>query len=217
MWLKAPINENGKMSGGKKNKIGTPQGGVISPLLANIYLHLLDKLINNVKKIYAKGGVKIERYADDYVLMGKQITVEMMTLMKALLNRMELKINEEKSKIVNAVKEPFNFLGFTFRYDKDLKGRSRKYWIIFPAEKNQKKVRENIKSSLKTKGHYSPDKISKELNSITRGWINYYDTPKVSYAAIATRKLRYFLMDRIARYFRRKSQRGSKLYGGKAY
>lgn len=62
MWLKSPIHEEGKLIGGKKNKLGTPQGGVISPLLANIYLHLLDNLVNNKDK-FKRLRIKIIRYA----------------------------------------------------------------------------------------------------------------------------------------------------------
>ncbi len=76
MWLKAPILEDGKLRGGKKNKFGTPQGGVISPLLANIYLHLLDRIVNNTVGMFNKAGVKIVRYADDFVLMGSKISQE---------------------------------------------------------------------------------------------------------------------------------------------
>lgn len=67
MWLKAPISENGKMISGKKNKIGTPQGGVISPLLANIYLHLLDRAVKRTNGIFERAGIRIVRYADDCV------------------------------------------------------------------------------------------------------------------------------------------------------
>ncbi len=67
MWLKAPVMENGRPKGGKKNKVGTPQGGVISPLLANIYLHLLDKAVNRIGGIFQRNGVKLIRYADDCV------------------------------------------------------------------------------------------------------------------------------------------------------
>jgi RNA-directed DNA polymerase len=66
MWLKAPIkDDDGKVSGGKKNKSGTPQCGVISPLLANVFLNILDKAVNRKNGIYRRKGVKIIRYADD--------------------------------------------------------------------------------------------------------------------------------------------------------
>ena len=76
MWLKAPVMEDGRPKGGKKNKVGTPQGGVISPLLANIYLHLLDKAVNRTGGIFQRNGVKIVRYADDFVLMAEKIPEE---------------------------------------------------------------------------------------------------------------------------------------------
>jgi group II intron reverse transcriptase/maturase len=71
MWLKAPVCEDGKISGGKRSKRGTPQGGVISPLLANIYLNLLDKAVEREGGMFKRYGIRIVRYADDFVLMGK--------------------------------------------------------------------------------------------------------------------------------------------------
>src|SRR2546421_4447842 len=71
LWLKAPVYEDGEYKGGKKQKTGTPQGGVISPLLANIYMHLVDKIVSDTKKLFYQTGIRIVRYADDFVLMGK--------------------------------------------------------------------------------------------------------------------------------------------------
>ncbi len=73
-WLKVPVYEDGQYKSGKGNHIGTPQGGVISPLLANIYFHLIDRIVNNSQSLFCKHGVKIVRYADDFVLMGKNVT-----------------------------------------------------------------------------------------------------------------------------------------------
>jgi len=111
LWLKAPVIENGKMSGGKRNKIGTPQGGVISPLLANIYLNLVDRIVRN-NPVFK--DVSIVRYADDFVLMGASIGNKALEALKYLLSRMELKLNEEKTRLVQFNDEPFDFLGFTF-------------------------------------------------------------------------------------------------------
>ena len=88
LWLKSPISEDGQLKGGKKQKVGTPQGGVISPLLANIYMHLVDKLVNNTQDIFYKSGIKIVRYADDFVLMGKVITEKAMEKLRSILSRM---------------------------------------------------------------------------------------------------------------------------------
>lgn len=217
MWLKSPIWENGKISGGKKNKKGTPQGGVISPLLANIYLHLLDKIVNKSNGIFEKLGIKIVRYADDFVLMGNKITQEVINNLKHILNRMELVINKEKSKIINARLSSFDFLGFTFRFDKDIFGKKTKYWNIFPSKKAFKKLRNSISCLLKSSGHLSPKLISTELNLILRGWLNYFTIPNVSYTAISRKKLRYYLWYKLKQYYKRKSQRKSKLYNLNAF
>src|SRR5690606_1395162 len=148
MWLKVPIVEDNQYKGGKKNKMGTPQGGVISPLLANVYLHLLDRIVNKPESLFAKMGVKIVRYADDFVLLGSSINDEIMERTKWLLNRMELTLNEEKTRRTDARKNPFNFLGFTVRYSKDLFRKGRRYWEIFPSAKSQTKIREKMRDNL---------------------------------------------------------------------
>mgnify|MGYP000681081908 FL=1 len=107
MWLKAPAMEHGRLTGGRKNKLGTPQGGVISPLLANIYLHLLDKAVNREGGVFCQCGIKIIRYADDWVLMAKRMPQRALDYLNKLLKRMKLKLNEDKSKIVNAFDESF--------------------------------------------------------------------------------------------------------------
>lgn len=217
MWLKAPIYEDGKMSGGKKNKRGTPQGGVISPLLANIYLHLLDKAVKRVGGLFWKAGIRIVRYADDFVLMGKSITKRVVVYLYGMMERMKLKINEEKSRTVRAKEEPFDFLGFTFRYDKDIRGRTKRYWNICPSRKSEKKIREKLNEKLKSSGHLSAETLVEKLNQILRGWLNYFTVPTLSYVRKAKRNLRYYLMDKIYRYYQRKSQRSSKLFRRGAY
>jgi len=217
MWLKSPKVENGKISGGKKNKVGTPQGGVISPLLANIYLNLLDKIVNKTGGSFKRMGIKIIRYADDFVLMGKEIPKEIIQRLKAILENMELELNETKSKKVKAKEDPAEFLGFTIRYDKDIYGRNMKYWNIMPSKKAEKKIRENISELLHKGNHYKPEKLVKELNSKIRGWLNYYTIPKVSYPAMSQRRLRYYLSTKLWRYYNRKSQRKSRLYRQNAF
>ena len=217
LWLKAAVYEDGQYKGGKKQKTGTPQGGVISPLLANIYLHLVDRIVSNTKKLFYQAGVKMVRYADDFVLMAKRITKEIEDSLRSVLERMGLSLNENKTRKVQAEESPFNFLGFTVRYDEDLKGRSKKYLNITPTEKSGKKIREKIKLFLKKSGHYRPSLVAKELNTLMRGWLNYYDIPGVSYPAKSKRMLRHYLIERLYRYYNRKSQRRSCLYGLQAF
>ena len=202
MWLKYPIVEkNGSTKGGKKNTIGTPQGGVISPLLANIYLNLLDKIVNKATGMFRYAGVEIIRYADDFVLMGREIPDKCIDYLKYLLGRMKLTLNTEKTKMLNAKVDSFDFLGFTFRYSKDTYGRNIKYWNVEPSAKSLNKIRANVSKCLKENGHCNPATISRKLNSKIVGWINYYTINNVSYPRKAQKKVRYHLMKRLNRYY----------------
>ena len=212
IWLKAPVSEDGKISGGKGNKRGTPQGGVISPLLANIYMHLIDRAVQREGGIFQRCGVKIVRYADDFVLIGRTMQREVIQRMKELLLRMELSLNEEKTRIIDMHKDRkgFHFLGFEFRYNKDRMGRPCWYLHIGPSPKSGKKVRDKIHIYLHENGHKPPAVIAKNLNAIICGWINYFTIPKVSYPAKSKRDLRFYLAISLTRFYQRKSQRACK-------
>ena len=192
-WLKVSVYEDGQYKSGKGQSPGTPQGGVISPLLANIYLHLLDRIVNNPQSLFGKHGINIVRYADDFVLMGKMLPEEVIKKLKSLLQRMGINLNEDKTRQIDARTESFNFLGFTIRYDKDIKGRDIRYWNIVPSKKSEQKIRDKIKEYLETHGHCKAQDIADGLNSIIRGWLNYFSIPGVSYPAMSKRRLRFYL------------------------
>lgn len=218
LWLKAPIaEEDGTYSGGKKSKVGTPQGGVISPLLANIYMNLFDRIIARMGGKFEKAGVKIVRYADDFVLMARELKDWILEEVESLLTRMELQINKEKTKVVKASEDSFAFLGFSVRYDRDAWDKAKKYWNISASEKSLTKIRKNIDAKLRAIGHYPPERVVEELNPVIRGWINYFKIKGVSYHRVPARKLQYYLTFRISRYYKRKSQRKSRLHGPQAY
>ena len=216
-WLKVPVYEDGKYKSGKDNHNGTPQGGVISPLLANVYFHLIDRIVNNTQSLFSKHGVRMVRYADDFVLMGKELPKEVIEKLKTLLHRMGLMLNESKTRHIDARADSFNFLGFTIRYDKDIKGRDFRYWNIVPSKKSEQKIRDKVKDYLKTHGHYKAGDIAVGLNSIIRGWLNYFSISGVSYPAMSKRNLRIYLMNSLYRYYNRKSQRKSRLYRQNAF
>ncbi len=218
LWLKVPtVEKDGKYTGGKSNTKGTPQGGVISPLLANIYMNLLDRIVNNPNGYFSKRGITMIRYADDFILMSKRINQESISMIHRYLNRMDLFINTEKSKLVNAKDQSFDFLGFTFRREQSIFSKEGKFWNISPKPKSQKKIRQNINRKLKLIGHYSAASVVDELNPIIRGWMNYYKIEKVSYTQIAFKNLEDYLRIRLLRYYNRKSQRKSCLYGQQAF
>jgi retron-type reverse transcriptase len=120
MWLKAPVvGEDGdgtrqSIGGGKANSLGTPQGGVISPLLANLYLHLLDRLWNR-PHLQWRLEARLVRYADDSVVLCRKGTEQPMEVIQRVFHRLGLRLNEQKTRVVNARQESFDFLGFRFR------------------------------------------------------------------------------------------------------
>ena len=218
LWLKVPIvEEDGRYTGGKGNTKGTPQGGVISPLLANIYMNLLDRIINHPLGYFSKRGIRMIRYADDFILMSKHIHQESLIKVHNYLDRMGLTINTDKSKLINATKESFDFLGFTFGYDRSIYSTGWRFWNIKPKAHSRKKIRQKLNLKLKSIGHYSAEKVVSELNPIIRGWMNYYKIDKVSYTRLAFRELEDYLRNRIYRYYNRKSQRKTRLYGQQAF
>lgn len=218
LWLKVPVIEkDGKYTGGKSNTKGTPQGGVISPLLANIYMNLLDRIVNRFNSYFRTRGISMIRYADDFILMGKHISQESVNKIHGYLERMGLIINADKSKLVDAKERPFDFLGFRFSYAPCIFTRHGKYWNISPKPKSIKKIRQRINHKLKEIGHYPAELVVKELNPIIRGWMNYYRIEYVSYPQMAFKELDFYLRFRLTRYYNRKSQRKSRLFGKQAF
>lgn len=119
-WLKAPVigeDDNGvkkTVGGGKANRRGTPQGGVISPLLVNCYLHILDRLW---QRRHLKGRLQahIVRYADDFVVLCRKDVEAPLKVVRRVLERLDLSLNEAKTRIVDATQASFNFLGFAIQ------------------------------------------------------------------------------------------------------
>ena len=119
-WLKAPViglDDRGvqkTVGGGKANRKGTPQGGVISPLLANCYLHLLDRLWQR-RHLKDTLHAHLVRYADDFVVMCRKDVEEPLKVVRHVLARLGLELNETKTHIVDATQASFDFLGFTIQ------------------------------------------------------------------------------------------------------
>ena len=180
MWLKAPVIEvgrNGKkrnVGGGKGNRKGTPQGGVISPLLANLYLHLLDRIWER-HHLQHQLGARIVRYADDIVLLCRRNhSGRVMAVLRQILTRLELTLNATKTKIVNAFDGEFDFLGFTFRMRKSRK-TGRYYPHAQPSKKACQKIKDRITELTKRERTVMPlEWVVNEVNATVRGWVGYF-------------------------------------------
>ena len=179
LWLKAPVigeDEDGTrkhVGGGKANSKGTPQGGVISPLLSNCYLHLLDRIWDR-HQLVVKLQARIVRYADDFVVLCRGQVDEPLAMVRQVLDRLDLTLNENKTRIVDARKESFCFLGFEIRVSKSWKS-GKTFPYVCPAPKSLAKIKERIKQQ--TDRRLTPVPLSdvvKNLNASLRGWAGYF-------------------------------------------
>jgi len=170
-WLECTVEEEGRRW---KPSRGTPQGGVISPLLANIYLHVLDEAWE--KRGYAERlgpNVQLVRYADDLVLMTDKDAAWALARLREILKELELELNEEKSRVVDAEKETFDFLGFTYRRVTNPKTGKRAA-LFYPSQKAQKRLRAKVKNILNPQYPIAFVERIRQTNRAVRGWVNYF-------------------------------------------
>ena len=179
LWLKAPVIGEDKdgtrtnVGGGKANSKGTPQGGVISPLLSNCYLHLLDRIWDK-HQLRRKLQAHIVRYADDFVVLCRGKTDAPLAAVRHVLDRLDLTLNESKTHIVDARQESFIFLGFEIRMSKSRRSGKR-YTHICPAAKSLAKIKERITQMTGRERTPIPlEYIVGSMNATLRGWTNYF-------------------------------------------
>jgi RNA-directed DNA polymerase len=179
LWLKAPIIGEDKdgtrknVGGGKANSRGTPQGGVISPLLSNCYLHVLDRIWEK-HQLRWKLKARIVRYADDFVVLCKGRVDEPLAAVRYVLDRLDLTLNESKTRIVDARQESFNFLGFAIRVSKSWR-TGKSYRHVCPAPKSLAKIKDRITQLTARERTPIPlEDIVGSMNATLRGWANYF-------------------------------------------
>jgi RNA-directed DNA polymerase len=177
MWLKAPVEETDerghrRMSGGKKGTRGTPQGGVASPLLANIYMHRFIKAFRKYGLDEQYGAVLVT-YADDFVVLCRHGAAEVLETTRRWMASIGLGLNETKTRVCNARCESFDFLGYTFgpMYSPRTGGR---YNGARPSKKAVASIREGIRRRLR-RGNQAPwEEVVRDLNRTVRGWGAYF-------------------------------------------
>jgi group II intron reverse transcriptase/maturase len=169
LWLEAGVLEEG---GVRSSATGTPQGGVISPLLANIYLHVLDMYW---AERYASLG-KLFRYADDFVIVcrTKREAEQALQAVQEVMRRLKLILHPTKTRVVDMGREGFDFLGFHFHKLKS-KRTNKLLPYIWPSQKAMKAVRARIHDITTRKRLSNPlEEVVKYLNKVIRGWRSYF-------------------------------------------
>jgi len=204
LWLKAPVeerDEDGKrrMSGGKSSTCGTPQGGVASPMLANIYMNRFLKHW----RLTARGEAfhaHVISYADDFVILSRGYAIEALAWTKAVMTKLGLTINEAKTSVKDARTENFDFLGYTFgphRYHKD------GHWYLgaSPSKKSVQRLKMKVGELLVPGNLGAWPAVRDQLNRFLLGWSAYfsYGTRMPAYRAIDNHvydHVRHFLVRR---------------------
>jgi len=204
MWLKVPVaepDENGKpqMSGGKKSTCGTPQGGVISPLLANLYMNRFLKYW----RITGRGEIfqaQVVNYADDFVILSRSYAAEALSWTQEVMTRIGLTLNEAKTTIKQARTERFDFLGYTFGPHRFRK-TGYMYLGASPSTKSVSRLRLKVGDLLKRNSVSPWPEVRDRLNAALRGWSNYFccGTRYIAYRAVdhyVYESVRHFLRRR---------------------
>lgn len=210
-WLRAPMEEKDDSGGTRlsKRSEGTPQGGVISPLLANVYLHWLDKLFMARGGPGHWAGARIVRYADDFQIFARRITPAITAWVSDLVEgRMGLQLNADKTSIVNVRPngDPLEFLGYRIQWDRSRWPGGRPWVSLKPSLRSQQRFRDRVCSLTGSNRCAVPiDVIALQLNRYMAGWIQYFGT---FHRGKIINKADCFVYDRMVRHLKRRSQRG---------
>jgi RNA-directed DNA polymerase len=204
MWLKVPVEErdekgNKRVTGGKGNDCGTPQGGVISPALANLYMNRMLKGWKQTRR-GEQFGAHIVNYADDFVILSRRKAKESLEWTRSVVKRLGLTLNEKKTSIRNAVQERFDFLGYTF--GPHYSGRTGREYIGYsPSKKSVNQVKEKVGDLLIPGNVGTWKEVGKRLNQILVGWRSYFS---LGSTAKAYRAVDQHVYDRVRNFLRRR-------------
>lgn len=208
MWLKAPVVDDREGGPPRRQASGTPQGGVISPLLANVFLHWFDRFFHMASGPATWANARLVRYADDFVVLARFVGRRLhQWIEETLEGRMGLTINREKTRVVDLREAgaSVDFLGYTFRYDRDRHGRPHRYLNLHPSKKAVARARDRIRELAGSQWGWMPiPRLVERLNRYLRGWAAYFG---YGYSRAAKRQVNRFARERLTRHLRRRSQR----------
>jgi len=177
MWLQVPVEErdgngNRRLTGGKNQHCGTPQGGVVSPLLANLYMNRLLKGWRNTKR-GEQLQAHVVNYADDFVILSRDKAAEALDWARQVVERLGLTLNEAKTSIKQAHEESFSFLGYTFGPHWHRKTGQR-YLGASPSKKSVARIKQKVGDLLVPGNKGSWQEVRDRLNQMLRGWSSYF-------------------------------------------
>lgn len=205
-WLRAPIMEQ-EEGGGRSlraNSCGTPQGGVISPLLANIYLHPLDEGVNECRQ-----KPRMVRYADDLVILCRPGEgAAMKERLSCWLQSRGLALNETKTKVVQSRESGFAFLGFSFRWQQSKKGTP--YVHTEPSPAAEQALRDRMRELTRRPTTWkAAGEVVREINQVSRGWSNYF---ALAHHHQSFKQMNHFIAHRLRQWLWRKHRNPSGKY-----
>jgi group II intron reverse transcriptase/maturase len=197
-WLGAGVMEEGQV---RMQTTGTPQGGVISPLLANAYLGELDKRWESEGYAARTGwNAHLIRYADDLVVLTDKDAVPPLEALRKSLAEMGLSLHPDKTRLVDADSGSFDFLGFNFRKVWN-RGRTKRFALVRPSRKAEQSIRDKVRRLTRYERTDTAEAVVRDLNPVIRGWVNYF---RVGHSSATFNKTRDYIVRKVMRYVRRK-------------
>lgn len=222
-WLRCPVVEEDDEGRRRttRPRHGTPQGGVISPLLANIYLHDFDRAFHGPDGPFQFANARLVRYADDFVVLARYMGTRLRTWIETQLEQdLRLTVNRTKTRVVRvtAPGESLDFLGFTLRYFRDLRGRDHRYLAVEPSRRAQARLREKLRHLTRASATRSLGETVVAVDRLLRGWKGYF---RYGYPRRVFRSLNHYVRVRFRCFLRNRSHRrsrplrdGESLYAG---
>jgi len=197
-WLKVGVLEEGQI---RQSVAGTPQGGVISPMIANAFLHSLD-----IEWEPRQTGAKLVRYCDDFVILCRKNPSEWFRQMADIIQRLGMTLHPEKTRIVDAA-EGFDFLGMHFRLKPMRSNPKRLFCYRWPSTKAMQSIRNKIRDAIGYDDIYSLEEKTRAINPILRGWGQYF---RASNAHRHFKKVDSYVHTKLVNFLRRKHKRRGK-------
>jgi group II intron reverse transcriptase/maturase len=197
-WLEAGVMDGAEYI--QPDGLGTPQGGVISPLLSNIYLHSFDKM-------FRMSGIQgtLVRYCDDFVILLRGNGKKVLERVRQMLSRLGLELHRDKTRVVNA-RQGFDFLGVHFRLCRTTRRAAKLKWYcaVWPSDRSVKRIKDRVREVIGRRYFMSLEEMIDNLNPVIRGWNSYHMRVGPVISTKSIKRLNGFIRERIRIFLKRK-------------